>query len=175
MNRIKNIALSIFLTLGAFTAVTITSCNKDECKDVVCNNGGTCIAGVCSCPTGYEGVNCDTRTRDRFVGSWTGQDVCGSGTYTISLTVGASTSSDIVALVSNPGGFGTGVTITGTVTGPNTLQFTNANVGGGRTLTGTMTFSGTSSSTNPNNMSFQYTVTPTVGSADNCTGTYTRL
>jgi hypothetical protein len=174
MNRIKNIAFSALLTLGALATITYTACNKDECKDVVCQNGGTCVSGSCSCPTGYEGTNCQNKTRDRFVGTWSGQDVCNSGTYTINLTVATSSSSDVNALISNPGGFGTAVIITGTVSSSNTLTFTGVSVGGGRTLTGTMTFTGGTSTTNPTAMTFAYTVTPTSGSADVCNGTYTK-
>lgn len=174
MNRIKNIAFSALLSLGALSAITYTACNKDACKDVVCQNGGTCVSGACSCPTGYEGNNCQNKTRDRFVGTWQGSDVCNSATYTITLTIGATSTSDVTALISNPGGFGTGVTITGTVSSSNTLSFTSANVGGGRTLTGTMTFTGGTSTSDPTNMTFAYSVTPTTGSADVCNGSYTK-
>ncbi len=175
MNKtIKNILFAGALTLGAFGVVTYTSCTKDACKGVVCNNGGTCVSGSCSCPSGYEGTNCQNKTRDKFIGSWAGSDVCGSGTYTITLNIGASSTSDINALISNPGGFGTNVTITGTVTGTNTITFSNASVGGGRTLSGTMTFNSTASTTTPTSMIFSYAVTPTTGAADNCTGNYTK-
>ncbi len=89
MKSIRNIAFSALLTVGAFTAMTYTSCNKDECKDVVCQNGGTCDAntGNCVCPTGYEGTNCETKSRDKFVGSYVGSETCDAGTdnYTITL------------------------------------------------------------------------------------------
>jgi len=62
------------LAVGAFTMVTYTACNKDECKDVVCNNGGTCANGSCNCATGYEGTNCETETRAKFVKTWTASD-----------------------------------------------------------------------------------------------------
>ncbi|MBS1773217.1 MAG: calcium-binding EGF-like domain-containing protein [Bacteroidetes bacterium] len=166
MKLIRNIALSVMLTIGAFSAVTYMACNKDACKNVVCNNGGTCVNGTCSCPTGFYGATCDSLVRNKFLGSWSGADVCGSGTYNIALTIGSS-SGAINALVNNPGGFGGTVQITGTVTSSNALSFTNASVGGGRTLTGTMTFNG-------NNMTFAYTVTPAVGVVDNCNGTYTK-
>jgi hypothetical protein len=68
MKSFKQIALSAFLTISAFGAVVYTSCNKDECKDVVCQNGGTCSEGKCTCPTGYDGTNCETKSRDKFVG-----------------------------------------------------------------------------------------------------------
>src|SRR4051812_10777864 len=89
MKSIRNIAFSVLLTVGAFGAVTYTACNKDECKDVVCQNGGTCIGGNCSCPTGYEGTNCETRSRDKFVGTYLGSETCSTGSDTYSVILAA--------------------------------------------------------------------------------------
>ncbi len=44
MKSIRNIAFSALLTIGAFATITYTSCNTDECEDLECLNGGTCIA-----------------------------------------------------------------------------------------------------------------------------------
>jgi hypothetical protein len=46
MKRIKNIAFSALLAIGAFSLVTYTSCTKeddpiDPCVGIVCNNNGT--------------------------------------------------------------------------------------------------------------------------------------
>jgi hypothetical protein len=70
MKRMKTIAASLLLTLGAFSAITYTACNKDECKSVDCGANGTCISGTCSCTTGYEGSNCQTESRAKFTRNW---------------------------------------------------------------------------------------------------------
>lgn len=86
MKSIRNIAFSVLLTLGAFSAVTYTSCNKDECKDVVCQNGGTCneTDGSCTCATLYQGTNCETQVRSTYNGNtYQGDGVDSDGdTYT---------------------------------------------------------------------------------------------
>lgn len=38
---------------------SLPSCNKGECKDVVCYNGGRCVNGECSCEEGYMGPACE--------------------------------------------------------------------------------------------------------------------
>ena len=150
MKKVRVMASAALLTLTAFGAITLVSCKKD-------------------CEIGYEGSDCKTLSREKFMGSWQGQDICNSGTYNYTLQVSPSGTNAVTAIVSNPGGFGTAVTISGTVTSSNTVSFTNQDVGGLRTLSGTMTHNG------GNNMSFNYTVTPSVGSSDACSGTFTKL
>jgi hypothetical protein len=99
MKSIKHIALSAFLTVSAFGSVFYTACNKDKCKDVVCQNGGTCSEGNCTCVTGYEGTNCETKSRDKFIKSWSATDVTGSTSLPYTASIGASTSSDVTAVV----------------------------------------------------------------------------
>ncbi len=83
MKSFKQIALSALLTLGAFGAVTYTSCNKDECKDVVCENGGTCSGGNCNCLTGFDGTNCEIEVRTTYAGTYRGNGTdSDGGTYT---------------------------------------------------------------------------------------------
>lgn len=46
-----------FLLSFAFFTLTLNSCN--DCKDVVCNNGGICEDGTCDCPNGFSGASCE--------------------------------------------------------------------------------------------------------------------
>jgi hypothetical protein len=74
MKSIRIIALSALVTIGTFSTVFYTACNKDECKDVTCQNGGVCDGGNCICPTGYEGSKCETAARAKFMKTWSAAD-----------------------------------------------------------------------------------------------------
>ena len=67
----KTILVSALVTLTAFLSIGYFSCNRDKCKTIVCGNGGVCNGGTCICPAGYEGTNCQTVSRDKFLGNWT--------------------------------------------------------------------------------------------------------
>ncbi len=58
----RSLVLTALLLTVAFTTTTYLSCSKDECEGVSCQHGGTCKSGKCVCPTGYSGVNCESRT-----------------------------------------------------------------------------------------------------------------
>lgn len=47
------------------------SCS-DPCDDVDCGTNGTCDDGTCLCSDGYEGMNCETETRAKYLGTYTG-------------------------------------------------------------------------------------------------------
>ena len=115
----KKINLLMIALVGALT-LTLTSC--DECKDVNCDNGGTCAEGncectdtfygdacevecvngtyadgTCGCDAGYEGPACTVESREQFFGTYTSSasiacDVTGSGTLS-DLTTSFATSS----------------------------------------------------------------------------------
>ena len=52
--------LKFVLLLGVLCTILLTtqSC-KDECADVVCQNGGICVDGTCDCSEWYTGNNCE--------------------------------------------------------------------------------------------------------------------
>lgn len=77
--RFKIIMLSALGALTAFSAVTFSSCNENKCKEIVCAYGGVCTDGQCLCPSGYEGNQCETITRDRYIDVW---KVTEDGTFT---------------------------------------------------------------------------------------------
>jgi len=70
----KEMKKLVLICLVAMMAI-MQSC-KDECKDVNCQNGGSCIEGTCECLEGFSGTNCETRGIDAFIGAWTGNNVC---------------------------------------------------------------------------------------------------
>lgn len=107
MKSIRQIAFAAIITLGAFSAITYTACNKDACSGVTCQNGGTCSGGTCTCQTGYEGTNCETASRDKFDKSWSASETAtGSSSPTqlvYTATIAANTSSTDVTKVNIAG------------------------------------------------------------------------
>lgn len=75
---VKRIAITASVVVISFGSVLYSSCKKDsttqpsdtKCINVVCQNGGTCMSGVCYCPAGYEGDKCEQESVSRYVGEW---------------------------------------------------------------------------------------------------------
>lgn len=62
---------SSLLILGAL--IHFSSCAPaNSCDTLVCQNGGTCAADFCNCPTGYDGPQCENKITDRYVGTYAG-------------------------------------------------------------------------------------------------------
>ncbi len=167
MKSIRNIAFSALLTIGAFSAVTYTSCNPDECKDVVCANGGTCIDGNCSCPTGYEGNLCQNKANAKFAGVYSVTETCGSvpsTPYQVIITPGSDATSVIINNLGNYGcSVGGNVTFTGQ-TNQMALTVNDNKCGYQMNATGNL---------NGNTLSVTYPATY-LGGSDNCTATMTK-
>lgn len=90
MKRLRSLTLALSVAIGS--AAILQSCTQDPCKDVVCQNGGTCVTGVCNCLNGYEGDSCQTESRAKFIGTWAVQDdgtASGTANYNITVTSGA--------------------------------------------------------------------------------------
>jgi len=70
MKKMKMYLMTAILGVASLSMV-FTSCNTDECKDVVCVNSGVCNPdnGNCDCPTGYEGETCEILSRAKFINS----------------------------------------------------------------------------------------------------------
>ncbi len=64
-----------------------TNCEtEDVCLtgNLVCANGGSCVDGTCECVVGYEGMDCSTLSRDKYIGTYTGEAVCSDGNNPLS-------------------------------------------------------------------------------------------
>jgi hypothetical protein len=53
----KNLFYSLSIIASFFLFVNMTGC--DPCANINCLNGGACVDGTCSCPTGYSGPRCE--------------------------------------------------------------------------------------------------------------------
>jgi len=67
---LKKILIPALITIAAFCSLAWFSCNRDKCKTIVCANGGVCSQGACTCKSGYQGANCETIARLKFLGNW---------------------------------------------------------------------------------------------------------
>ncbi len=123
MKSIKYVALSALLSVSAFCAVLYTSCSKDKCKDVTCQNGGTCNDGTCTCTTGYEGTNCETLSRAKFIKSWSAADVIGSTPLSYTANIAAGIGTDVTQVI-----VGNSFSDNFFVIGPITANVTNATI-----------------------------------------------
>jgi len=63
MKNFKLLALTTSLAVISFGAIVFTSCNKQNCSMVTCQNGGACSDGKCTCPAGYSGILCEVKAR----------------------------------------------------------------------------------------------------------------
>lgn len=59
--------------------LSIASCDRRNCTDVVCDYGQNCFQGQCYCPDGYEGTDCATQSNAKYIGSWQAYEQCSNG------------------------------------------------------------------------------------------------
>ena len=172
MKSIKSIAFSALLTIGAFATVTYTACNKDECKDVVCQNGGTCSGGNCSCQTGWEGPRCETRVNAKFAGTWNAAETCSGVPANYIVTITADPANPTQVLVNNLGAYGCSVGGTVTFNGSvNSFSLTINDNKCGYQMNATGTYNSDGSVT----VNYTATYDPGTGTqTDNCSVTLTK-
>ena len=161
----KKFKLTHVLGAALIGLASFTSCT-DPCKDVTCQNGGTCVEGDCECADGYTGTNCETEERAQFIGTYSVSESCTSGNYTYNVTVSNSSTGATAIIIGNFGDYSTNVNAT--VDGDNITIPNQTNQVGGFPLTfsGTGQISGTI-------LTISYTVSDGTNT-DTCTKTCTK-
>lgn len=157
MKSVKQIAFAALLTMGAFGAVTMVSCSKDD------DTG---------CPAGYEGSDCKTLMVTKFVGNYTVNESCSAtgavGPY--AATISASSTSNVTILLTNFGDFNATITLSGTVNGTN-LTIAEQTVSGYKISgNGTYVADGTG---NGGTLTINYSVSGATD-AETCTATWVK-
>jgi hypothetical protein len=158
--------------LGVMTM--FAACEADPCKDLDGKCGtGTCFEGTCVCDEFYEadaeGI-CNVEWATKFVGTYTGQDICPSGTYQLSPSAQiAKTAVDKVS-ITNFAGFNSIVKATvskAATTDESAVKLTIDDTdAAGRKFVGTATLAGKV-------LTGSYVVTID-GAPESCTFTYTQ-
>jgi hypothetical protein len=158
----------LFLMCLTLVTLALVSCKKDPCDDVTCLNGGTCNDGTCTCATGYEGADCSTEQRTKFIGSYMVNESCTSGNYNYNFTIASSSAGVTRVLLTNFGAVD-GSTVSATVSGT-TLNIAQQNFtvsGQSWGIVGTGQLNGTI-------LTVTYTLTFPDNSTDGCTATCTK-
>lgn len=79
----KPFLLTTALLTAIISTAVLTSCERNSCDGIDCYNGGSCGHGLCNCPSGWEGVRCETPKRARYLGVYGGFTQCNNGAMTI--------------------------------------------------------------------------------------------
>lgn len=62
--------------VGCLLVVALGGCKPDACESLACDHG-VCVDGACNCDAYYEGADCASRSRDKFLGSnWYNSRTC---------------------------------------------------------------------------------------------------
>ena len=171
-------------------ALTLQSCSK--CKDVECQNSGTCKKGdcectapyfgtlceyecknggtisgdACNCATGYEGTECETEEREKFIAIYSANATCNSGSNSYTATISKSTGSVTEVKMSGAWGIFSN-TVKATIDGVNITIPNQEPDNDGITIEGSGSISA-----NEKIVSLTYTITDQ--SPDNCSATWTK-
>lgn len=83
MKFLKPILFTTALLTAIISTAVLSSCERNSCDGIECNNGGSCGHGVCTCPSGFEGVTCEAHVRSRYLGVYGGFTTCDNGAMII--------------------------------------------------------------------------------------------
>ena len=151
-----------------------TGCNTDACKDVECGDFGTCLEGDCVCDAGYEGTDCATLSKDKFLGTsgaaatYAVSDNCtGSGAATYTVVMSPSSTDDTKVLLADFWEFFTNP-VEATIDGEKITIANQDPDSDGYTVEGSGTYAS-------NVITFSYSITEvSSGDVDTCTSTWTK-
>lgn len=183
--RKLTISLFAFAIIAGLMALTSCSRSSDACATQYCQNGGTCANGTCSCPGnftgqhcdscrgGYEGSDCNTLSRAKFiyqnytVSESVSGSASGSRSYTASVLVSPSQYDQVyLSHLSNSFFLNS---VTATCRGNNlTVPLQQPDAPTRQYISGSGSYAGGA-------LSIQYTIVDsTNGNTYTCTGTWTR-
>jgi hypothetical protein len=154
MKKTRLFLTASLLTVAAFGTLTMTSCSDD---DKICN-------------VGYEGDDCKTLSRDKFLGQWQGTEQCTIGSDEYTITLSASSTSEIKLIYTNV--YNQAFTATGEMTGTHGFTFSGTAAG----TSGTVNFSGNVSlDQSTGKLTSTYMIKDGVNPDNSCTFTGTKL
>lgn len=143
MKKARVLLSALMLSAIGLTTLTVTSCNKDDKK----------------CNVGYEGKDCKTLSRDKFIGTWNGLENCTLGTDNYTVSVTASGTSEVQIVIGNV--YNQGFIATGSITGEQTMSFNGSE--------GDITYSGTGKINTANgDLELTYNIS-NAGTTNSCT------
>ncbi len=117
-------SITALVTIIVFSISAFVSCTKyptkrngtiiEPCKNVVCYNGGTCVDGLCKCPAGFNGTDCQDAWNASYTGTYEANDQCDIlNKYLVSVGTGGGDANQIS--VNGVSKFCPGITLQGTI------------------------------------------------------------
>lgn len=144
----KKIFNSLFI-MAAFTAMfSASSCTK-------------------VCDEGFEGSDCKTEWRTKFLGTYAFADICPSGNYTGTASISVSSNNNVTILITNFGGIGAAAVVNGTLVESNKVTITSGTAN-------QYTVNSASGTINNNIINWTYSLTDPSNQSESCTSTWTK-
>ena len=164
MTKVKISIFFFLLTVCITGSILVMNSCKKACSSVYCYSGVVNSDCLCICNTGFEGIDCSTEMRAKFLGNYTYSETCNpSGANSYVITIDTSFSAMNKIKIFNV--YNSGLTVIATVSGT-TLSIAS------QAFLNPFTISG-SGSISSNTLSLTYKITDgTI--TDNCSGTGTK-